>query len=475
MNSVPMVPRRVTAGRSSRSRTASALLRGLLCAVLMTGCERCRQNRPVACNAVTCKESEARVCDRCVTPRKVGEACSTNPCDDNGLCELNVSCVPASSGSTSGTCQALGQGLFSQCALTPDKLCPAPYTCVDPACWPPDIQTTVPICFPSRKVGAACDSDYKDAKCLPCEAHLRCLNGYCRKACETRTDCPCDKYFPGDEFHERGSLTSFDCVAAFGLPGKYCYQCAAVGQGCGYNHPCCDAGAICPDPNGGKSNCCLGRGASCAQSSECCSGDRCFGTPLQCRECKKAGDSCTASQECCDGSCKNNVCYSPCMDGGDCTISGKKGECSKGKWQCKPTTKECVATAPTSSPEVCDGKDNDCNGIVDDLGDCEEVPTLFLCQPNFKAKGKRVCFGTSPVCQTTPGVDFCTACGQMSGQCGACDGSICANPGNVCPPNMLCRSEATYRCANDPECAGGRPPCWHPSQIGKCCKDNCTP
>ena len=48
-----------------------------------------------------------------------------------------------------------------------------------------------------------------------------------------------------------------------------------------------------------------------------------------------------------------------------CPVTGAQGECTKGKWTCAGGNKSC-APAHTKQSEVCDGKDNDCNGIIDD-------------------------------------------------------------------------------------------------------------
>jgi uncharacterized delta-60 repeat protein len=73
--------------------------------------------------------------------------------------------------------------------------------------------------------------------------------------------------------------------------------------------------------------------------------------------------------EICDG--KDNNCNGQIDEGFNvgqsCTVG--LGECARtGQYVCKVdgTGTECNATPGTPTPEVCDGKDNNCNGIIDD-------------------------------------------------------------------------------------------------------------
>jgi hypothetical protein len=79
------------------------------------------------------------------------------------------------------------------------------------------------------------------------------------------------------------------------------------------------------------------------------------------------GTDCASQAEKCDG--LDNNCNSM-KDEGDpeggvaCDVPGKLGECKLGTTHCVNGTVKCVQNT-TAIPEVCDGKDNNCDGIPD--------------------------------------------------------------------------------------------------------------
>jgi hypothetical protein len=137
---------------------------------------------------------------------------------------------------------------------------------------------------------------------------------------------------------------------------------AAVSVLCG-----CPFGAA---PGGGDASMACG-----LQGEPCCSGAAC-GFDLFCQsgicqpEQSDVGTSCTKNLDCQSGIClpitsTQNVCTASCTGASSC-VAG---------WSCDAVpgqpTKVCTCTP---SEEVCDGKDNNCNGIVDDT-----VPTNQQC------------------------------------------------------------------------------------------------
>ena len=67
------------------------------------------------------------------------------------------------------------------------------------------------------------------------------------------------------------------------------------------------------------------------------------------------------------------ACYLPGAGGCDATTGACKGECRLGAYACTAGSLVCAGIV-TPSLEVCDGKDNDCDGVVDNGFDLESDP-----------------------------------------------------------------------------------------------------
>ena len=145
----------------------------------------------------------------------------------------------------------------------------------------------------------------------------------------------------------------------------------------------------------------------------------------------------------CDGDVDEEL-YGPCGGciGAGCTADPGEGECRVGVGSCNPATSTALnpdytlncQNAQGPVQEVCDGKDNDCDGLVDALD-----PTMTSvsgdCYPN----------GLSGCTQTSPGVYACvgncaagtSACTSGRVQCTGyvdpeSEGSVCDDEDNNC-------------------------------------------
>jgi hypothetical protein len=125
-----------------------------------------------------------------------------------------------------------------------------------------------------------------------------------------------------------------------------------------------------------------------------------------------------------------------CSGGGQQCDTGKLGVCAPGITQCTANGVTCQELVP-SSPESCDGIDNDCNGTTDEGDLCSEG---FVCDKGTCVKacgsGEFVCppdkvcdaagFCVDPACKDVacPAGEVC-----VGGECKApCDGVVCPYP-----------------------------------------------
>ena len=269
-------------------------------------------------------------------------------------------------------------------------------------------------------------------------------------------------------------ISAFIAVAVTSLSCKvnpYCLNCDTGDGGTDGNNDGgsdgsgSDAGSCVPTNNGteicdGIDNDCDGKidedvaqvGQQCAnQMGECAGGTvTCTMGKLGCTK-SPSPEICDNKDNDCDGAVDNN---NPLVDSMGMSHPSKcgngVGECHQGDNKCQAGVINCVgAIGPT--PEVCDGKDNDCDGVIDNgltnLGSCGSPPLDcggMPCAPC--ALGTLSCIGGAPQCigEVDPTVELC------NGKDDDCDGVIdngfnlnsdpqnCGTCGTVCAfPNAV--------------------------------------
>jgi hypothetical protein len=148
--------------------------------------------------------------------------------------------------------------------------------------------------------------------------------------------------------------------------------------------------------------------------------------------------------EVCDG--KDNDCDGIADEGLPDLMCGV-GECAVIQASCVAgAARACVPAAPTA--EICDGKDNDCNGMIDD-----GIPML-TCGVGACARSTVACMaGTAQVC--TPGASSPELCDGLDNNC---DGAIDEGLGNkTCGIGACLRTVAACVNGASNSCMPGAP------------------
>lgn len=168
-----------------------------------------------------------------------------------------------------------------------------------------------------------------------------------------------------------------------------------------------DNGPNCPCVIG-STRLCGSNVGQCSQGTQTCQDDG-NGNSIWGADCEGAvgpePETCDGLDNDCNGVVDDGVgCQ--CQPGSTRVCGSSIGQCSPGTQTCLPSgvwDGTCVGTVGPSS-EICDGLDNDCNGVVDDGINCQ-------CTPG----STRVCGST--VGQCAPGIQSCLIDGTWDSNC----------------------------------------------------------
>ena len=123
-----------------------------------------------------------------------------------------------------------------------------------------------------------------------------------------------------------------------------------------------------------------------------------------------------------------------------CTVPGKLGECAKGEQKCVNGAWGPCKQDDGPEAETCNGKDDDCNGAIDDVscytassGCTKQSSGNYSCKGLCKA-GVGVCKGTT--LQTCTG-DVGPVLEICDNKDNDCDGN--ADNGKICPAGQWCK------------------------------------
>ena len=290
--------------------------------------------------------------------------------------------------------------------------------------------------------------------CRPCTQTSDCHVGYL----ENQTDACVS-------FGDAGSFCGGDC-AEHACPDGY--QCINTTLPNGVSTKQCvpadGAECTCP-PEWGL----LDLSTDCAHTNEhgSCSGNRGCGA-----DGLSACDGATPAAELCDG--EDNDCNGKTDDIGDldCEISNDFGTCT-GKTSCQGSAAVCDATEPAA--EVCNKKDDDCDGTIDeetcsdgiactddicvDDGACSNPISAGACLIEGTCYAAGDASPTDPCLQCLPDSSTSAwsnadgqACddGEPCTKDDACTGGSCAGTSYVCDDGLDCTADM---CTGDGACA----------------------
>ncbi len=196
-----------------------------------------------------------------------------------------------------------------------------------------------------------------------------------------------------------------------------------------------------------------GGGGACGSSTGSCKPGHleCQGGTLNCigastgkpEVCNGVDDDCNGTTDDCGGVAGG-------CNGGACGSS--IGECQPGMWMCQGASGYVCIGGSLPQAEVCNGKDDDCNGAIDDNVPGTGVPCDSLADGTMLCKPGTVrCLGGKIVCQG--GIAFHPpTCACPADDCGIpTDGGVQTDG---CPSGSAC-----IGCACRTPCAAGEFPC----------------
>ena len=381
----------------------NACLEGQVCREGRCTCPTGQQKCGAGCVDI---ESNREHCGSCGKACKDGQSCAGGFCVAScpkptpdvclGGCFDTMS-SPMHCGSCGNRCKTLMQCTQGTCK------CPSNSTLCDGSCV--DTQQHRLHC-------GACHT--------PCADGKRCAAGKCVDNCPTTNPTACyggcvdlqtDNFHCGRCGNRCTGQTqcvqgTCQCPSGTTLCGGVCVDTKQTSAHCGQCNNQCAQGQSC------QNGVCV-----CPSGLEVCEG-LCVDTKSSSNHCGRCDHACATGESCLDGLCQSQGCQNGatqncppqgCSKGTNGTITCT-GVCKYGTQTCQNGTWGACVGAVAPSKEVCDSKDNDCDGQIDEDGVC-------MCGASNPI---RACYtgpaGTRGVGECKDGVEACDL-GKWSGVC----------------------------------------------------------
>ncbi len=358
-------------------------------------------------------------------------------CDDRSPCTLDA-CLD-------GTCR--WQNVADDTPCTDGNACTLGDACVYGVCWPSGVRAcddADPCTADACDVRQGCvhapsccasDADCDDADPTTADACVAGACAYRAVSCDDGDGCTTDVLLPDGTCRHEGCSDGNACTDDL---------CAPVGTGvCWFPARTCDDGNACTaDACQPGTGACLhlplNDGAPCDDRSACTFDDAC-----QAGACAGQGTTCDDDDPCTSDHC--DPATGGCFHGASACAGDSDGDGLPDGVDCAPAD----ASAHQGAVEVCDDRDNDCDGAADEgltccvvAADCPPTPCqvatcaagtcAYARKPNGAAceDGNRCTSGES-----------CTWGLCLGSQAATCpdDGEPCTH--ESCDPSVGCRSE----------------------------------
>ena len=438
----------------------------IICAALLIG--------PTACSAPSVCVDGKRISDFTIDPN--GSPCSQD-CECNNVDYVGGCYSGKCSATKRETCKTKGE--IRSCALLPNDIgnfcktgqqtCGAEDEGLDGKwgdCLPIKIEKedTKDKCFDNI------DND--------CDGNIDKFDSECTSFCEPGSSQPCYEGPAGTRnigeckigVRECGSDNKWGSCQGSGSPTKE--ECNGKDDDCNGKIDDTPSGCTCDKP-GDKETCYAGAAGTqnvgiCKAGSRVCQDDKTWGPCLS--QLLPQAETCNGKDDDCDGKTDNDIdCSCPTPNTTEACYTGPEG--TKNIGICSPGTRTCGSDGSwsecqnqqTPTPEICDGKDNDCDNQVDEgcinrpcevNADCTEGLVCLqkrcqspnICVPSCTgikqcSEGKCICPETYTECDgycrdIKSDVKHCGKCGQVCKVGESCqDGScvlICPDKQTVC-------------------------------------------